>query len=832
MAAGFFLALGSSLTAGVSVSPSGISNTYGGALDLTINGLNSAGQTVVVEEYFDSDASGTVTGPDKLLKKFQVTDGQVTSIAGQRNLNVPGDEDGIANSAITTRMLLAKDEIMGHISGAHVFQISPATAGFSPFSTTLTVTQQDYSGSGISGTITASGSGTPVAGALVIFFTGSDGEAAGITVSGADGSYSMKLPAGSYQVAAAKQGFVFNIGAAGTTTVPSGSFATGQGVVLNTAARTISGIARIETTLAPLTAVPIIGQSNSGFVAITLSDGSGNYVMSAAAEPCELQVDEMSLDRFGCLSTKFVQTGTTTVTGFNLDHPRGTSLIYGSLKTPANAPVPFARVEAETNGSPEYQSLGVTDANGNFALASAPGAWRVNSEVTGYLISEQTAVVNTTGSAVQQNLVANPVTSHLRGQIRNNSNNVVGNVVILAVEVTNGNTTGISARVSADSNGNFDLGVFGGGGTATKAWTLQLNQNDGPGVFVSTHPIFNVQDGVDINSITYVVYPITAHLRGQVLDESDSPISNVNVFANSNNGSLATGTQTDGGGHFDLGLFAASWQLGLSNIQGLGVIPQNNPTVTITNGVDQNGYVFRVRHATGTISGTVKNASNTPLGGVGVSGSITVSGATFVTTTTSAPDGTYSFPVFSGNWNVSLNAADLLNLGYNTPPSQNIFVTTSVPNVNFIASGGRNYSTFQTTYFTSVEIANPSISGLTANPSGDGVTNLLKYAFQLNPHNSIGSPALAAPSSPSGLPSTGILAGTGGPFATIIYRRLDFPTDLTYAVEKSSSLGGFATATVTEDILADDGTVQVVRAKVPMGANTRMFLRVCVTKTP
>jgi len=826
------LAVTGLLSAGVVVSPSSISNTYAGAIDLTITGLDASGQTVVVEDYFDADGSGTVTTGDVLLRKFQVTDGQVTSIAGQRNTNIPGDEDGAANGSITTRLLLLPGEITGHLVGNHLFRVSPSGSGFTPFNATWTVTQQSYGGSGISGTVTASAGGTALPGAVVLVFgASSDHEIAGLAVSGAGGAYSIQVPAGNYQVAAAKPGTMFNAGSAGVTAVAAGSITTGTTVALDAAQRTISGTVRNAATLAPLTGVPVIGQSDSGYLTVTFSDGSGNYTLSASAEPWQLQVDEISLGRFGCLGTKFNEGSSTSVSGFNLDHPAATSLIYGSLRTPGNVPVPFTQVDCQTNGSPSYKSFGMSNANGDFTIGAVPAAWRLNSQPAGYLVREQTAVVATSGSSVLQNLVANPVTTHLRGQIRDDSNNPIGNVVLLAVEVTTGSNPGINATTVTDSNGNFDLGVFGGGGTTTRAWTLQLNQSDGPGAYVSTSPIFNVQDGVDVNSIHYLVYQVTAHIRGQVVDQSNSPIGNVNVYASGINGTLLTGSQADDGGNFDIGLFAGNWQLGLSNIGGLGIIPQA-ASVTMSGGVDQNGYVFHVLHATGTISGSLKDTSNAAIGGVTITGIQTVSGVTFTTDANTLPDGTYSLPISSGNWNVSPNGQALASRGYQAPTAQDVFVTTSVSGVNFTASAatGTSYATYLNSHFSTIE-QQSAISGPNGNPSGDGVVNLLKYAFNLDPHAAIGAPPLSGPTA-TGLPVVGTISGAGGPYVTLTYRRLDSATDLTYSVEKSSTLGSFTAASVTEDILSDDGTIKVVRAKMPIGTSDKQFLRVRVTKAP
>ncbi len=822
--AGLSLTLAGPASAGLTISPSTIANDYVGSLDLTVTGLDNAGQTVVIEEYYDADGSGTITGPDVLLRKFSVTDGLVTSIGGQRNLNVAGDEDGAANSQILTRLLYSSNEIAGKIDGCHLFRVSPSGAGFTPFTASLIVTQKDYAGSGVSGTILGGSPQVGQVGALVLLVAGGpDGDLRAITVAGLGGNYSLKAPAGSYQILAAKAGFVVNANTAPTATVTAGAFSSGQNVALTPGTRTISGRARDATSLAGVPGLPLLGQSQTGFIALVLADGNGDYVSAATADPWQFNLDGPSLARSGLLGFKITESSSVSVSGFNLDFPRATALIYGRLKTAANVAIPFTEVTSQTNGVPDYRSTAISNANGDYSLGTVPASWRVNSSPAGFLVSEESVVVNTNGSAVLQNLVAYPITAHLRGQIRDNHNNPVPNVVILAIDPNNmSGGAGIGAQANADASGNFDLGVFGGGGASTRAWQLQLNQNNSPGQFVSTSPVFQVQDGVDINGITYLVYVVTAHLRGQVLDENNSPIGNVNVFAGANNGTINTGTSADAAGNFDIALFGGTWTLGLSNINGLGLIPQDFSTV-VTDGVDQNGLIFRARHSTTTITGTVRGANNAPIAGVIVAGSSTVSGAAFGSSTATDAGGNYSIPVFSATWGVSVNGADLASRGFQTVASQNAFVGGSSVVLNFVATPS-TFSGWGSQYFTPAELGNSAISGGLADPDGDGINNVLEYAFHLNPRSA----------DPSGLPKAGTLPISGGvgPYVTITYTRLIGATDLQYVVQESTTLtNGWSSASVTEDILTDDGVTQTVRAKV-LQSGAKKFLRLNVTKAP
>ena len=663
------------------LSPSTIANDYIGALDLNITGLDSAGQTVVVEEFLDGDNSSTINAGDVLLRKFNVTDGQVTSIAGVRNLNIPGDEDLVANSQIQTRLFYSASDITGRVDGLHIFRVSPSGAGFAPFTTNFSVTQRDYAGSGISGSVVAGG---PQPGAFVVVQTaGGDGDLFAITTAGAGGNYSIKTPPGQYQIIAAKNGFVFNTSTSPVITVPAGSFATGQTETLVASQRTISGRLRDASTLAGLPGVAMQGESQTGFVSVALTDGSGDYVMDATTEAWKIGPAEVAVAGFGCLSLKITESGAVTVTGFNLDMPHANSLIYGSVRTPVNVPVPFVAIRGETNGSPNYKSEGVTDAAGNYAMGVTIGSWRVNVEPTpGFLFQQQlTTVVNANGSAVLQNLLAYPVTAHLRGQIHDNNNAVVGNVKIYAADLAG--VIGDSIA-TADANGMFDLPVFGGGGVTTRRWFIGLQFSDeSPTNYVPTSPEFDVQDGVDINNINYLVHVVTAHLFGQVQDENNAPIGNIGIFG-SGNGIFNAGANVDGGGNFDLPLFGGNWTLGLSNIFGLGLIPQDFQ-ISVTDNINQSGLIFRARHTTATISGTVMSATSMPIAGVTVSSTSTLGGANFNATAVTDMSGAYSLPVFSTTWAVGVNSTQLIAQGFSPVANQNVFVNTGTVPVNFVA---------------------------------------------------------------------------------------------------------------------------------------------------
>ena len=112
-------------------------------------------------------------------------------------------------------------------------------------------------------------------------------------------------------------------------------------------------------------------------------------------------------------------------------------------------------------------------------------------------------------------------------------------------------------------------------------------------------------------------------------------------------------------------------------------------------------------------------------------------------------------------------------------------------------------------HFGTTADAGPAAS--TADPDGDGLVNLLEYATLLNP------------AAPAPLGST--LALNGGMLA-FTFPRNKAATDASISVKWTDDLtaGSWSSAGVTETLLSDDGTLQIVRATLPRGAARRFVL--------
>src|SRR5205807_933628 len=99
---------------------------YSGTITLQIGGLAN-GETVLVERFDDVNSNGSIDSAEPLVQSFRVTDGQVTSIGGVRNGNVPGDNDLSSNGQITTTISFPAGPEFSRANIKQIFRVSSPT---------------------------------------------------------------------------------------------------------------------------------------------------------------------------------------------------------------------------------------------------------------------------------------------------------------------------------------------------------------------------------------------------------------------------------------------------------------------------------------------------------------------------------------------------------------------------------------------------------------------------------------------------------------------------------------------------------------------------------
>ena len=151
----------------------------------------------------------------------------------------------------------------------------------------------------------------------------------------------------------------------------------------------------------------------------------------------------------------------------------------------------------------------------------------------------------------------------------------------------------------------------------------------------------------------------------------------------------------------------------------------------------------------------------------------------------------------------------------NSAPSSSVTVTTPASTKTSTTS----FASWQSQYFTADQLADPTISGPTADPYGSGVPNLLAYALQLNPSTA----------RPTDVPSPVITNG----HLTVTYFVPNAITDITYIVEVSSDLvnwnSGPGYTEVISSVANAGGTTITVQDDLP-ATTQKHFMRLRVTQ--
>lgn len=131
-----------------------------------------------------------------------------------------------------------------------------------------------------------------------------------------------------------------------------------------------------------------------------------------------------------------------------------------------------------------------------------------------------------------------------------------------------------------------------------------------------------------------------------------------------------------------------------------------------------------------------------------------------------------------------------------------------------------DYTVWRNQKFTAAELANPNISGDSAAPAGDGMSNLLKYALGLDPKAF--SAAMA--------PRISKLTLDGLTYLTINFSAAEFAPDVSLTVEVSDNLKHwYSGPALTAPVETGESTL-TIRDLTPMEEATQRFIRLKVNR--
>jgi len=178
-------------------------------------------------------------------------------------------------------------------------------------------------------------------------------------------------------------------------------------------------------------------------------------------------------------------------------------------------------------------------------------------------------------------------------------------------------------------------------------------------------------------------------------------------------------------------------------------------------------------------------------------------------------------PTYDGS---SIFNADFTNL-----PLINYTSTLGLQVQNFVTIysisvlAATDFPTWQNAKFTTTQLSEATVSGPTATPDNDGVPNLLKYVFDINPLGSMNAADCAA------LPVVG--TSGGGQYLTLTYRQYAQMVGVTIYVQTSSDLQTWTTVsnpTITQTGTDSNGDA-IMQAEVPV-SGTAQFIRLNITQ--
>lgn len=388
-------------TIGFNISPSVFTNDYVGKVTLSITNL-TPGMTVQVDDYADLNTNGVIDAGDLEFTSFQVTDGQAPLISGVRNLNVPGDDDGLTNGRILVQYNYP-DAGNGIWAGKFLFRVSDPTGNLAPATQAVSVAQHVYP-QAITGRITFASTGLPLTNCPV--GTLGYNSASHFSWTDPNGFYSLySLPPGNVILGYNFHGAVFNgfliayVSCGQTTT---------NNLYLSSGTFVIAGRVTDSTTGAGVPNLQLDANTPDDFDVVGITDTNGNYALHVTTnEIWKLHPSTGTVAARGYVDQvrTFVTVSNASVSNINFTLSRPTALIYGTVQDTLGNPVMGVQLSTR-NSAGNLHPVGLSFAtNGSYSVGVQADTWTVTPN------SADLALQGFTGLSSNVTLVAGQTTN-------------------------------------------------------------------------------------------------------------------------------------------------------------------------------------------------------------------------------------------------------------------------------------------------------------------------------------------------------------------------------------------------------------------------------------
>lgn len=358
------------------------------------------------------------------------------------------------------------------------------------------------------------------------------------------------------------------------------------------------------------------GQPIGGCVA----NNSGGYSIMAPAGTYTLMAFRSNY--LGSFQTAPVLTlGSGVTLNTNLSLTVATSSISGTLVDAANNAIKLPGIFMPVASSSSQLATVYSDTNGNFTARVVAGGWSIGSDDSGLIVHGYVGYQNGTNVNSGASGVILPfpkATALFYGSVKDNLGNPFD-----GIDVNDGDTTSnlYSMDGFTDTNGNYFVGALGLG--SSDPWQIGVS---GESQSILTNYVIS-QSAADQNGGTNLA-PSTAYpqdftlilatntISGNVKDNSNNLITNVQVFAYATIGGLTYQAQanTDTSGNYSENVANGTWNVGISCGGGENSLPTNyqcpnSVMVTIANDNVVTNFVVQVCNGV-----TITTSSPLPFG--------------------------------------------------------------------------------------------------------------------------------------------------------------------------------------------------------------------------
>ena len=555
-------------TPAVTLSPNSISCEEPLILTISVTNLASSGNRVWIE----LTGNEPIANPHSYVR-FSVRDGKASpEINGIINININGDEDGTANSAIITTLKLFDNPFP---VGAFRIKVIDADDSTGTASFTITKPVTPYS---ISGTVSTN-DGIPVQNAIIEIVGEDECRRCGVETD-SSGKYILYVDMpGSYMLGAFKGGLITKESEEEESSI-KGVYVSGNetdiDLTLYKPTRSISGTIRDASTLAGIGGVQIEGEcetTDGNYEATVLAGKDGSFTLPALPGKWEIEVSGLHEKGYVAKGEAF---SPVEVNGGNIENldayfPPYTALIHGTVKGPGGSPVTGDEIvqgQAFINGT-FYNTHVSADSNGKYCMGVLAGTWNIGIDgenlkyqcILGLASPEPVNITVQNGDTILHDITL-VRSGSIQGRVLDDTLNPIEGVIVSAYLGKCWDSFVTSAET--DEEGHYTIGEISAGTYYLWAHIENIDTcpayrdtwyEHEPPTLCNEASGVNVMPGHTTGNIDFNLEP-AGGISGKVTNRSGTPITGIAIQVmsdfntNTCEGKLLGSANTDGNGNY------------------------------------------------------------------------------------------------------------------------------------------------------------------------------------------------------------------------------------------------------------------------------------------